>query len=129
MIDKICISGKKADIYRTDSTMRSHVIRLVVLIAILGSGISDEDKPPNIVIFLADDLGIGDVGCFGNTSIRTPHIDDIGHQGARLTHHLAAASVCTPSRAALLTGRYPIRMGKWCLLYSKTWARDIRRSN
>ncbi|XP_064484719.1 steryl-sulfatase-like isoform X2 [Ornithodoros turicata] len=66
---------------------------------------------PNIVILLADDLGIGDVGCFGNTTISTPNIDSIGKDGAVLTHHISAAAVCTPSRAALLTGRYPVRSG------------------
>ena len=68
---------------------------------------------PNIVIIVADDLGMGDVGCFGNDTIRTPNIDRIAREGAKLTHNIAAASVCTPSRAALLTGRYPIRMGKF----------------
>ena len=63
---------------------------------------------------VADDLGMGDLGCFGNTSLATPNIDSIAVQGAKLTHHLAAASVCTPSRAAFLTGRYPIRMGELC---------------
>jgi len=58
-----------------------------------------------------DDLGIGDIGCFGNDTIKTPNIDRIASEGVKLTHHLAAASVCTPSRTALLTGRYPIRSG------------------
>ena len=62
---------------------------------------------------MADDLGIGDIGCFGNDTIKTPNIDRIAREGAKLTHHLAAASLCTPSRAAFLTGRYPIRSGKW----------------
>lgn len=66
---------------------------------------------PNFIIFIADDLGYGDVGCFGNDTIQTPNIDNIASQGAKLTHHLAAAAVCTPSRAALLTGRYPVRSG------------------
>ncbi|CAH1269202.1 STS [Branchiostoma lanceolatum] len=66
---------------------------------------------PNFVLFLADDLGIGDVGCFGNDTLRTPNIDRLAATGAKLTHHIAAASVCTPSRAAFLTGRLPIRMG------------------
>ncbi len=68
-------------------------------------------KRPNIVILLADDLGIGDVGCFGNTTLRTPHIDALAHEGARLTQLLTAGAMCTPSRAAFLTGRYPIRYG------------------
>ena len=68
------------------------------------------DKP-NILILYADDLGYGDVGCFGNTTIRTPGIDRICKNGARLTHHLTADAICTPSRAALLTGRLPKRSG------------------
>jgi arylsulfatase A-like enzyme len=80
----------------------------IILLAIISSSLCSQ---PNILIFLADDLGIGDVGCFGNTTLATPHIDRIALNGVKMTHHLAAASVCTPSRAALLTGRYPIRMG------------------
>ena len=69
-------------------------------------------RPPNMVLFMADDVGMGDLGCFGNRTLKTPNIDSIARQGATLTHHIAAASVCTPSRAAFLTGRYPIRMGE-----------------
>ena len=69
------------------------------------------------MIFVADDLGIGDVGCFGNTTLRTPNIDRIAGEGAKLSHHLAAASLCTPSRAALLTGRYPVRSGEFVNLF------------
>lgn len=68
-------------------------------------------KRPNVLLFLADDLGIGDLGCYGNTTIRTPNIDRLASEGVRLTHHLAASAMCTPSRAALLTGRYPVRYG------------------
>jgi arylsulfatase A-like enzyme len=67
-------------------------------------------------VWSTDDLGIGDIGCFGNNTIRTPNIDRIGREGARLTHHLSASSVCTPSRAALLTGRLPIRNGGQLLI-------------
>ncbi|XP_066475552.1 arylsulfatase D-like isoform X2 [Tiliqua scincoides] len=66
---------------------------------------------PNVVIFLADDLGIGDLGCYGNNTVRTPNIDRLAKEGVKLTQHIAAAPVCTPSRAAFLTGRYPIRSG------------------
>jgi arylsulfatase A-like enzyme len=66
---------------------------------------------PNFVILIADDLGIGDVSAFGNTSLMTPNIDRIAKEGVLLNHHIAAASVCTPSRSAFLTGRYPIRAG------------------
>jgi len=66
---------------------------------------------PNIVIILADDLGYGDLACYGHPSIRTPNLDRMAREGMRFTEFYAAAEVCTPSRAALLTGRYPIRSG------------------
>ncbi|KAM9203363.1 LOW QUALITY PROTEIN: arylsulfatase D-like [Mergus octosetaceus] len=69
------------------------------------------DSKPNIVLLLADDLGIGDVGCYGKTTIRTPDIDCLAREGVKLTQHIAVAQLCTPSRAAFLTGRYLIRSG------------------
>ena len=65
----------------------------------------------NFVVLLADDLGLSDIGCFGNTTIPTPNIDRLCHEGTKLTHHLSTAALCTPSRAAFLTGRYAARMG------------------
>lgn len=66
---------------------------------------------PNIVIIFADDLGYGDIGAFGADDIDTPHIDSLAKNGAKFTQFYSASPVCTPSRAGLLTGRYPIRMG------------------
>ncbi|KAM8977113.1 arylsulfatase H-like [Pelodytes ibericus] len=66
---------------------------------------------PNILLLMADDLGIGDIGCFGNSTVRTPNIDRLASEGVKLTQHITAAPVCTPSRAAFMTGRYPIRSG------------------
>lgn len=66
------------------------------------------DKP-NIIFILTDDLGYADIGCFGATDIRTPHIDKLAESGIILSSLYTTASVCTPSRAALMTGRYPKR--------------------
>ena len=71
----------------------------------------DTANKPNIVIVFCDDLGYGDPGCYGHPTIRTPNIDRMAQEGQRWTDFYAAASVCTPSRAALMTGRLPIRSG------------------
>src|SRR5215469_710560 len=68
---------------------------------------SSREAPPNIVFILADDLGYGDLGCYnGDSKIPTPHLDRLASQGMRFTDAHAPASVCTPTRYALLTGRY-----------------------
>src|SRR5215510_12460398 len=76
--------------------------------------------PPNIVFILSDDLGYGDLGCYGCKDIRTPNIDRLAKQGVRLTDCYSAAPVCTPTRAALLTGRYPHHFGfEWVVRYTE----------
>ena len=67
--------------------------------------------PPNVVFILADDLGYGDLSGYGSTTIKTPNIDRLGAEGVRLTGFTVPAAICAASRAALLTGRYPIRAG------------------
>ena len=69
------------------------------------------DRPgPNVVIIFTDDQGYQDVGCFGSPLIRTPNLDRMAAEGARFTDFYVAASVCTPSRSALMTGCYPQRI-------------------
>lgn len=68
-------------------------------------------EKPNILVILCDDLGYGDLGCFGHPTIKTPELDRLASQGMRLTACYASAPVCSPSRAGLLTGRTPSRLG------------------
>jgi arylsulfatase A-like enzyme len=68
---------------------------------------------PNILLILADDVGYGDLGCYGNRQVATPHIDRLAAEGRRFTDAHSASAVCTPSRYALLTGEYPFRQNLW----------------
>lgn len=95
--------------------MRGHLI-LILLVSLLFSCGQKGDKEistdlPNIVFIFADDLGYGDLGCFGASDIATPNIDRIAAEGIKFTSFLSASPVCSPSRAGLLTGRMPQRMG------------------
>jgi arylsulfatase A-like enzyme len=68
-------------------------------------------NPPNIIIFLADDMGNGDTSCYGAKDIKTPNIDSLAASGIRFTSYYAPAPICSPSRAGMITGRYPTRAG------------------
>lgn len=85
-----------------------------------GTGLNSADGQPNVqpnfIIILTDDQGYGDLGCYGHPSIKTPNIDRMALEGQRWTNFYVAANVCTPSRAALLTGRHSIRNGMYSTL-------------
>ena len=84
----------------------------LLFLALRGDSIwAKNPAQPNVIIILADDLGYGDLGCYGHPTIRSPHIDRMAREGIRFTQFYSAAEVCTPSRAALLTGRLPPRSG------------------
>ncbi len=68
------------------------------------------DPPPNIVFILADDLGWADLGCYGSTYYQTPNLDRLASQGMRFTNAYAASSVCSPTRASIMSGKYPARL-------------------
>jgi len=77
----------------------------------LAAPCSSHSAQPNLILFLADDLGYGDLACFGHPIIKTPNLDGFAKQGVRLTQCYSASAVCSPSRSALLTGRTPHRNG------------------
>lgn len=74
------------------------------------SVVSAQDRPPNFIVVMADDLGYGDLGIYGSTLIKTPNLDRLALNGARLDSFYSSANVCTAARGGLLTGRYPIRL-------------------
>src|SRR5947208_10631688 len=87
----------------------SLALSLVLLVPSISQGADAADpvRKPNIVFILADDLGYGDVGCYGQKKIRTPNLDRMAAEGMRFTQHYAGNAVCAPSRCVLLPGRHP----------------------
>ena len=79
-------------------------------LAVMAQG-PENPPPPNIILIMVDDLGYHDLGSYGHPSIRTPHLDRLAREGVRFTDFYSGATVCTPSRMALLTGYYPNRLG------------------
>jgi len=94
--------------------MKVSVAVSAALLAILpASSLQADDRmrTPNVLFILADDLGIGDLGCYGNSVVETPTIDALANAGVRLTNHYAPSPLCAPSRAGFLTGRFNHRTG------------------
>ena len=92
-----------------------HAIRIAAAILLAAISAAHAADPaatkPNIILFVADDLGYRDLSCFGSPAVKTPNIDKLAAGGTKLTHFYTAAAVCSPTRASILTGRYPARMG------------------
>ncbi|MEQ8474453.1 MAG: sulfatase [Marinoscillum sp.] len=93
--------------------MRHSIISVVILffLGCTNTKESSDTTPPNVIIIMTDDQGYQDVGCFGSPDILTPNLDQMAKDGIKLTHFYAAQAVCTASRAGLLTGCYPNRLG------------------
>ena len=91
--------------------MRNLLILLLVLCSVVLSPAAEPPRPPNIVLIFADDLGYGDVGAFGAKGYKTPNLDRLAAEGRKFTGFYVAQAICSASRAALLTGCYPNRIG------------------
>ncbi|MDE0822323.1 MAG: sulfatase-like hydrolase/transferase, partial [Opitutales bacterium] len=83
---------------------------LLITICLFPVFLKAEEKPPNLIVLFIDDMGYGDLGCFGSKVHRTPNLDKMAAEGMRLTDFYSSCSVCTPSRASLMTGCYPRRV-------------------
>ena len=75
-----------------------------------------DDRPPNVVFMFADDLGFGDLGCYGHPYARTPAIDQLAREGTRFTQFYVTGVTCNPSRTGLMTGLFPARFPKYEVL-------------
>lgn len=89
------------------------VLLLTALSAVVQAAKAPQTVKPNIILIFADDIGYGDLGCYGATKVKTPNIDRLAREGRRFTDAHSASAVCTPSRYALLTGAYPFRKNLW----------------
>ena len=83
---------------------------LFVNVSLLAAPQEKKETRPNVIVIMADDLGYGDLSCYGADSFKTPNIDKLASQGLRFTDAYAACAVCSPTRAAILTGKYPARL-------------------
>src|SRR5688572_15587007 len=92
-------------------TRREFVGAVVGAVAAGGAAVAAPrpKRPPNIVFVMADDLGYGDLSCYGRREYRTPNLDRLAAEGVRFTNAYSASPVCTPTRCAFVTGRYPAR--------------------
>jgi arylsulfatase A-like enzyme len=103
------VTSNKQSRNRGASTKKS-MMDCLGAIAVLCSTISAGDRP-NVIVLLCDDLGYGDLKCYGHPDVITPNLDKLAAGGMRLTNCYSASPVCSPSRAGLLTGRTPNRLG------------------
>ena len=90
------------------------IVALMALSLVTGTARAESPRPPNIIFMLADDLGWGDLGCYGHREIKTPNLDRLAAEGSLYTQFYTAAAICSPSRVAFLTGRFP---GEFKILY------------
>src|SRR4029453_16111902 len=100
--------------FPTPSIRTSHVLRIALWMAgLVATGLSPiaaAEQRPNVILILIDDMGWTDLGCQGSKFYETPNIDRLAARGMRFTHGYSACTVCSPTRAAVMTGLYPARL-------------------
>ena len=102
------------------------MLRIIILFSLLGLGVTAEARTPNVIFVLVDDMGYADLGCYGGQDIRTPHTDRLAREGVRMTDFYSNAPVCTPTRAAFITGRWQQRVGlEWALGFTAQQRRRV----
>lgn len=104
------------------------IFEYLLLASLLAGHLGLAADRPNIVFIMADDLGYGDLGCYGATDVQTPHLDRLATEGLRFTDFYANGSVCSPTRIAFLTGRYQQRLGMDNALYYQEMDRGLPES-
>ncbi len=103
--------SKKSLLWQNRETHRWSLVAFVVVAILTGRQFVAAENPPNVVVILVDDLGYGDLGSYGATDLKSPHIDTLVSQGMKFSNFYANCPVCSPTRASLLTGRYPELVG------------------
>src|SRR6476620_923876 len=87
------------------------VAAMWMILLVMAPAVAIAESSPNVVLILADDLGWSDLACYGGDVHETPHLDKLAAQGTRFTNAYAAAPVCSPTRASILAGKHPARLG------------------
>jgi arylsulfatase A len=119
LISRKLDSEDQIDSFEMTQSMKRLLISLTAMLCMASH--AKAGKPlPNVVVIFADDLGYGDLSCYGATKLKTPNIDRLASEGRRFTDAHSASAVCTPSRYALITGRYPFRRGLSKPVFFKT---------
>ncbi|MCB1231488.1 MAG: sulfatase [Verrucomicrobiae bacterium] len=108
-----------------EKTSRFCLLIALLVLAAVPLAMAADERPPNLVFILADDLGYGDPGCYGAPDIRTPNIDRLAAEGVRFTDFYANGAICSPTRIAFLTGRYQQRLGMDNALYYQEMGRGL----
>lgn len=102
---------------------------ILLAVCCLTPAIGVSADPPHIIVILTDDMGIGDLGCYGGTLAKTPHLDQMAAEGTRFTHYYSAAPICSPSRTAFITGAVPARWNITSFLQTRKGNRGCEQAD